>query len=169
MPGMLYFVAAKWVSQEAGSAINIVFFVLSGMLWLGFVAILFPSSIRTRIFDMLSGFGWLAPLIFVVNFIFISLVAFGFLAFQLYGSGPDSAATSDTYLNLFGYHLFESIPGLKINTTLRIVEPFAGERPFGLGLMILVFKLSVLIPSVGAFRSYWKIRSEKVESGKIID
>ncbi len=57
-------------------------------------------------------------------------------------------ATSDTYLNLFGYHLLESVPGLKINQTLRIDDPFAGERPFELGLMILVFKFAVLIPTV---------------------
>jgi hypothetical protein len=116
---------------------------------------------------ILSEFGWVTPLIFVINFVFISLVAFGFLAFQFFGAGPDGMATSDTYLNLFGYHLLDSIPGLKINQTLRIDEPFADERPFALGLMILFFKFAVLIPSVGAFRSYWKSHNEKNESKKL--
>lgn len=163
LPGMAYFVAAKWVSQEGGSIINVTFFVLSGILWLGFITVLFPSRNRTRFFGMLSEFGWLAPFIFVINFVFISLVAFGFFAFQLFGTGPEGTVTSDNYLNLFGYHLLESVPGLKINQTLRINEPFAGERPFALGIMILVFKLAVLIPSVGVFRAYWKARSEKDE------
>ncbi len=50
-PGMAYFIAARWVSQEGGSIVNTIFFAFSGVLWLGFVAVLFPSSVRTRIFD----------------------------------------------------------------------------------------------------------------------
>ncbi len=157
-PGYVFYAAAKWVVARDWPALNIAFFCLAGALWLFLVVLLFPSPRQSRVLSMLAEFGWLIPMIFLINFFFISVVVFGFLAAYLFGTGAGGGLTSDDYLNLFGYHLLDSIPALKVPETLRLAEPIPGERSFWLNVMVLVFKFAVLIPGVGAFKSYWDAR-----------
>ena len=142
---------ANWLSGSQGDVVNAIFFVLSGVFWLLLVIVVFPIATRRRLIKLLAEFGWMTPLIFLVNYIFVSLVFFGFLSFYLFG--PE-VADKDGFLNLFGYHLLDSIPGLKIADTLNLTGPLA-ERGIRLGVMILLFKFAVLAPGIAAFRAYW--------------
>ena len=156
LPGTAYFKAAQWVADTDGDALKITFFVLSGLIWLTLVAMLYPSRSQAWLFDLLKALGWFTPFIFLFNYIVVSLVLFGFFAYYLFGPGDDGTLDSDSYLNLFGYHFLDSIPALKVPATLRLTEPIPGDRPFGLGALLLLFKFTVLIPGVGAFVAYSK-------------
>ena len=155
-PGVLFFKLAQWVAEAQNQTLKIVFFVVSGTLWIGLVSLLCPTRMQRKLFAFLKAFGWFTPLIFLFNYIAGSTVFFGFLAFFIFGPGVDGSLDSDSYLNLFGYHFLDSIPALKVTQTLNLEEPMSEARPLALGLMLLVFKLAVLIPAIGAFRAYWK-------------
>lgn len=165
LPGVAYFKAAQWVAEYSGSALKVAFFIASGLVWLGFVTLLCPSRIQTWLFRHLEALGWFTPLIFLFNYIAVSTVLFGFFAFYLYGGGAGGKLNSDSYLNLFGYHLLDSIPALKIPETLRLSEPIPDARPLGLGFLLLLFKLAVLVPAIGAFRAYWKSDKRAAQPG----
>ncbi len=156
LPGVMYFKLAQWVADGDAATLKIAFFVISGAIWLGLVSLLCPSRMQAKLFDALKAFGWFTPLIFLFNYIAGSTVFFGFFAFYLYGTGAEGILDSDSYLNLFGYHFLDSIPALKVTDTLDLQEPMPDMRPLGLGFLLLLFKLAVLIPAIGAFRAYWK-------------
>ena len=156
MPGTGYLKLAQTIATSTHEPLKIAFFVASGTIWVALVGLLCPTRVQKWLFTKLKALGWLTPLIFLFNYIAVSTVLFGFFAFYVYGAGISGELNSDSYLNLFGYHLLDSIPAMKIPETLRLTEPIPGERPVGLGFLVLLFKLSVLIPGIGAFRAYWK-------------
>ncbi|WP_299849528.1 hypothetical protein [uncultured Roseovarius sp.] len=156
IPGIAYFKAAQLMAESETAILRTGFFVVSGAIWLGLVSLLCPSKPQAWLFSKLKTLGWFTPLIFLFNYIAVSVVLFGFFAFYLYGPGSDGSLDSDSYLNFFGYHFLDSIPALKVPDTLQLTEPLPGDRPVGLGFLLLLFKLAVLIPAIGAFRAYWK-------------
>lgn len=157
-PALATFLAAGWALGQAAEGPKIAVFVLLGLVWVGFAALVLPSRLRTRLLEFLRVFGWLVPLIFLIDFMIVSMLFFGFLAFYLFAADTLGEVTRDDFLNLFGYHLLDSIPALKIVDTLKLSEPLGDLRPAGLGAMLLVFKLAVLIPGIAALKAYWDLR-----------
>lgn len=164
LPGVAYFKAAQLMADSDAPMLTAGFFIVSGAIWLGLVSLLCPSKPQAWLFSKLRTLGWFTPLIFLFNYIAVSVVLFGFFAFYVYGVGDDGKFDSDSYLNFFGYHFLDSIPALKVPETLQLTEPLPGDRPVGLGFLLLLFKLAVLIPAIGAFRAYWKSGDPTVKS-----
>jgi hypothetical protein len=62
------------------------------------------------------------------------------------------------YSNLqdfFIWHFLEDIPLLHVNQTLRWAEPLTYTSP-ALGFIVLMFKITVIVPVTAAFVAYWK-------------
>lgn len=58
---------------------------------------------------------------------------------------------SDFYL----WHFLESIPVLKVNSTLKWKEPITYDSTI-VGWLLLLFKTTVVVPVIAAFAWYWK-------------
>lgn len=56
------------------------------------------------------------------------------------------------------WHFLEAVPLLKVNQTIRWAEPWTYDSA-AVGWILLLFKLVVIVPVIGAFVGYWKRRT----------
>lgn len=130
--------------------------LLGGATW--FLA---TENRRTRLFDLLSPVGALAPLAYAVNVFLIALPLFGSLTGVLQSRGAihligDPRRIMDFYL----WHFLGAVPLLKVNETILWNQPMTYQEP-QVGWLLLAFKVTVIIPVIGAFRGYWKYMQAK--------
>ena len=153
------YLAAEIATNSASPELELAFFIFAAVVWLTMAFSLIRPRLKEWLFTKLRILGWHMPMIFLFNYIAISIILFGFFAFYLFGTGPDGSLDSEQYLKLFFYHFLDSIPALKIPETIDFDEPLADARPENLGYLLLLFKFAVLVQGVGAFRAYWKSSS----------
>ena len=86
-----------------------------------------------------------------------ALENYGFLAFSLL---PNRAVRPGHPMDLYAHlpdfyiwHFLEAIPLLEVNKTLRWEEPLKYTK-VGVGWMLLLFKITVIIPVIAAFAGY---------------
>lgn len=168
VPGSLYLVFGKLLIAQSILAWWIVYFIISVALWVLCLTLLTRPRWRTWLFDLLSSLAWFAPAIFLYNFLMISVILFAFGSYFIFeelklASPPIADISIDDYLNVFLWHVLDAIPGLDINKTIAWKEPLERGTPSLFGVLILLFKLSVIIPGIGAFVTYWKtVKGTKV-------
>lgn len=148
-----------------------VFALLAGAVALLFW-ILFTDDKRRRLFDragrVASGFA--IPTVLSWTFLSAALGLFGSLTFVLYQSGavqlePSQGSgelRSGHVVDFYLWHFLESVPLLRVTETLRWDLPVTYEAP-RVGWLLLAFKLFVILPVIGIFRSYWQYRKQRVE------
>jgi hypothetical protein len=130
--------------------------VLSGAVWF-----LLTEERRTRLFDFLRPIGLLAPVAYATNVLLLAVPFFGSLTRVLLARGVihltgDPEHAMDFYL----WHFLGAIPLLKVNETLLWDQPMAYHEA-RVGWLLLLFKLTVIIPVIAAFRGYWKYTHPK--------
>lgn len=114
------------------------------------------------------------PVVYALDLLLIATIFFSTITFVLAERGvvqlngfPESTPRVDPILGLYIWHFFETIPLLKVNDTLQWKQPLTYQAGL-LGVIVLLFKLSVILPVTAAFSWYWKQITEtdeaKVES-----
>ena len=58
-------------------------------------------------------------------------------------------------LDFYVWHFLEAVPLLKVNQTICWDEPWTYDSA-AVGWILLLFKLVVIVPVIGAFIGYWK-------------
>ena len=155
--------------------IQVMFFLLT----VGVVAFAFwqlsTKVQRRRVFEWLGGGGLLGiplrglavPIVLAWNTLWISIALFSSLTFALFergvialstptGRGPvDSGQIADLYL----WHFLEMIPLIRATETLGWSAPLAHDS-FFVGVLLLSFKIFVILPLIGLFKTYWDYRTQ---------
>ncbi len=159
---------SQWALEKLPLWAQYGFFVLMGILWCFALGLLVVREWARRIFQKLARLGWLAPLIFVFNYIIVSMIFFASISYLLYrydqqwfkiASTAPAGITLDKFIDLFIWYLVDTIPVLKVTDTLPWEMPLDyGPSPSLLGWMVVLFKFAVIIPGIGAFARYWKLR-----------
>src|SRR5437867_7603279 len=155
----------NWLSQLIRSLsvrFQVIVFGAWGLL-LGWAVVLIATERkRERFFNRFQRIGALAPVAYSLNLLFIALLFFSSVTFVLAERGalklnksPDSPISPDNVLLFYTWHFLEALPLLKVNQTLHWSEPLTYDSGW-VGLLLLLFKMAVIIPVIGAFAWYWK-------------
>ena len=142
-----------------------------GLLLAGAIWTIVAPSWRTWLFSFLSPVGALAPIWYAINVFVIATVFFATVSTllshgQLIKLLPpperaelmaDSAILHGMLLDFFMWHFFAELP-LHVNETLQWNEPMRYQGA-GMGLILLLFKATVIGPVIAVFVLWWKQRT----------
>lgn len=170
----------QWFSRtlvdKAHPVLQVLFLFLWGIFLVVALWLIATRRNRERLFRWLERVGMLAPFVYCFNLLLISVIFFGTVSYLL--AGPEGLEFTNLagetlnrndlsvnkFLDFFMWHFFDAIPLLKINETLHLKEQLTYESP-SVGLIVLLFKIGVIIPVIGAFGGYYKYRQLKGEGG----
>jgi hypothetical protein len=165
LPIIGFFILAKKVIGETNIVIQSLFLVSSFSLLFAAMLSISIEQWRVQLFKLLARFGWFSPFVYLFNFMLISVILFGTMTFliyrgDVYSPNPSIEINFDHFLNVYIWHLLDSIPAVNITENINWDEPLKQEPLRLLGLFIVLFKLIVIIPGVGAFVAYWQSKRE---------
>ncbi len=140
-------------------------------LWTSLLAValllMATETNRDRLFRWLEWIGWLAPFVYCFNILLISVIFFGTVCYLLAAQGTlefrnlqgnvlrGADLSVDKFLDFFLWHFFDAVPLFKINETLLWKLSLAYESAW-VGVLVLLFKVAVIAPTITAIGSYWK-------------
>jgi hypothetical protein len=154
--------------DDWGLAVIIVF-LLAGAVALG-IAIGLPRFRRRwlgepgkdseELTGVLGPFAWLAVLITIMTSVFASVTLFAAEKdiISLTAAGVD-LPSFEQIAQLYVWQFCKSVPLLDITQILRWKVPFIYPDA-GTGTLVLLYKLAVIIPIIGAFLVYWKQQTD---------
>jgi hypothetical protein len=126
------------------------------------VALQFPN-LRRMLLDntgLLGPFGGLALLFASLTSIFaaITVIAAKEKLVRFTGGSPGSPSFEES-ARLYVWHFSNAVPLLDVNETLRWKAPlvYTSSRA---GILVLLYKMAVIIPLIGAFFFYWKEQND---------
>jgi metallo-beta-lactamase superfamily protein len=137
-----------------------------------FLAVLLIATkrYRTRLFQLLRDVGSLAPVVYSFNVLMIAVNFFAAVTYVLVNNGvikmSNAAGTAGIYLfpkllDFYTWHFLDAVPLLKVNQTLRWSEPLTYDSG-NVGVILLLFKITVIIPVIAAFTGYWKYEDDRI-------
>lgn len=130
-----------------------------------------PSTrTRTLRYMMREGdYGWLSPLLWAAAVFFFTTLIFSAVTQLLWEwrvvdiSAPSCttrcALVPDNFFFFYTWHFLDGIPLFKVNETLQWNEPLV-YRGAAAGWLVVAFKVAIILPLIGAIRSYWTLRSD---------
>ena len=123
--------------------------------WLGV-----PGEDSDQLAGVLGPFAWLAVLIAIMTSVFASVTLFAAEKdlISLTAAGVD-LPSFEQIAQLYVWQFCKSVPLLDITQTLRWKVPFIYPDA-GTGTLVLLYKLAVIIPLIGAFFAYWKQQTD---------
>jgi uncharacterized protein Usg len=122
-----------------------------------------PGDDDPKQVGMLGPFGLLAVLFAIMTSVFasVTLIAADKDLISLTAGGVDQPSF-EKIAQLYIWQFCKSVPLLDINETLRWKPPFIYTGT-GTGTLVLLYKIAVIIPVIGAFLDFW---SKQVEDPK---
>jgi len=118
---------------------------------------------RIRLFNWLrKKVGTSAPLAYAFNLMWIAIFFFSSVTYLLVQSGvlrwsepAGLEVTSDAVADFYFWHFLDAVPVFKITDTLLWKEPLTYNNGW-VGFLLLLFKIIVISPTIGAFLWYWR-------------
>lgn len=165
---MLAFLAfAQYFLTKFSFWFQVMTFAMWGLLLSYALALIATARSREWLFGILQNAGGFAPVVYSLNVSAIAITFFSSLTYFLSTQGMLELAAPGgkqvTWARLwefFLWHFLEDIPALKVNQTLRWDEPWTHDSA-SVGWILLLFKLAVIVPVIGAFVGYWGLPSTK--------
>jgi hypothetical protein len=119
-----------------------------------------PGKDSDQLTGVLGPFAWLAVLIAIMTSVFASVTLFAAEKdlITLTAAGRD-LPSFEQIAQLYVWQFCKSVPLLDITQTLRWNVPFIYPDA-GTGTLVLLYKLAVIIPLIGAFLAYWKQQTD---------
>jgi hypothetical protein len=151
--------------------------VVHGVVLLAFFVILWfwvwmiSGDRGSRLFRLLYRQGIKWPFLFSIALLFFAVLCFASLSSMFNDLGRirfEPAIPSGEFWrfqDFYMWHFLDSVPGLKIPETLRLNEPYKYKDPLS-GVLLLFFKLIVIIPVIGSFTVWNRIRKEAKQEDK---
>ena len=169
-----------WVNLNAPLPLQVVMliiFLVPLLLWAW--AITHEQTAR-KAFDFGKGLEWarsftrgyVAPLVVSVGFVIFSLPWFAALSCTLQAIGVVEISPPfpqegcfDRLHDFYAWHVLDSIPGLNITETIRWSQPY-DYRDQVSGWILLAFKIVIVLPAIGSFVLWRRLREKAAEELK---
>jgi hypothetical protein len=161
-PLALFHQLSRFVLAQLSLAPQIIVFVAWGLILTFALGLIATEQRRNHLFEKLRKTGLLAPVAYALNVLVIAVVFFSSITYVLVSRdvlsvtvAPGSTASPGLLADFFLWHFLEAIPILKVNETLKWQPPATYESGW-IGMILLLFKLTVIIPATAAFAWTWK-------------
>jgi hypothetical protein len=139
-----------------------IIFLLWGVLLGGALWLIATKARRDHFLATWQSVSLVMPVAYSVFVLMLALLFFSTVAFVMTKHGLLSlkdptgrGVTSGSLTDFFLWHFLEAIPLLKVNETLRWPAPLTYESA-KVGWVLLLFKVVVIVPVIGAFASFWR-------------
>jgi hypothetical protein len=116
---------------------------------------------RERLFNALQKVGRFTPFIYSFNVLWIAMVFFSSVTYVLvehelmkFSGSAEQDVSPEALLDFYGWHFLDALPLLKVNETLHWEKPLTYDSAW-VGLLLLGFKVTVIVPVIAAFAWYW--------------
>ena len=125
----------------------------------------------SQLFRRLYSLGIWWPFLFSISLLIFATLCFASLTSTLSDLGRvqfEPAIPRGEFWRVqdfYSWHFFNSIPGLNIPETLLWKKPFTYKDPLT-GVVLLLFKLVVIIPVIGSFAVWNRIRKESKQANQ---
>ena len=157
--------AVWWVGDRVPPLVHYVFLggCIAGMLLLVSRIMSTNSREKNRNF-LVTWFGNHAYLTLPSFILIIAVSVFGELAYLMARNDPgmfiegSAAATREACMQFFIWHLLQLVPGYSVTDVLKWEEPPLSYDSTGVGVMVLLFQIAVVIPSITTIGYHWKAR-----------
>jgi hypothetical protein len=148
--------AAHWSLEFAPVVVLLVALTAAGAIVLGL------PRLRPFVLDeagVLGPFALLAVMFVVMTSAFAAFTVVAAREGLITLAASSSAPSFEDVSQLYVWQFCKSVPLLDVNQTLRWEPPFvyAGS---GTGTFVLLYKLAVIVPLIGAFLAYWTAQIE---------
>lgn len=139
-------------------------------LFLAYVLLLMATeSRREHLFNKLRKIGPFAPVIYSLNALVVAVAFFSSMTYVLAVHTPlklsPPQVTLEALMAFYLWHFLEAIPLLEVNDTLGWKRPPLTYNSAYMGSILLLFKLTVIVPVIAAFAGYWGKRRRRIEKG----
>jgi len=160
--------------QWTQSALPIVahgFVLLTFFIVLGVWAWMISGDRGNQLFRSLYQHGIKWPFLFSIALLFFALLCFASLSSTLNDLGlicfEPAIAPGEfwRFQDFYAWHFLDSIPGLKVPATLQWEQPYNYTDTLS-GVLLLSFKLLVIIPVIGSFTVWTRVRKEAKQGGQ---
>jgi hypothetical protein len=165
-----YYLLSRWLAtNDDWGLVVFIAFLLAGAVALG-IALGVPRARRRwlgepgkdsdELAGVLGPFTWLAVLIAIMTSVFASVTLFAGEKdlISLTAAGVDRPSF-EQIAQLYVWQFCRSVPILDVTETLRWKVPFIYPDA-ETGTLVLLYKLAVIIPLIGAFFAYWRQQTD---------
>lgn len=142
------------------SWLQIAWFVLWGIVLGGALLVISTERWRERVLEPLAGYNIAVPAVYSFQVLMLACLFFSSVAFVLVQNdliflmrGSADAVTPGSLSDFFLWHFLEAVPLLDINQTLGWAVPLTYDSA-AVGWILLLFKIVVIVPVIGAFTWY---------------
>jgi hypothetical protein len=154
-PATVAFAVARRLEASTAVWLQVFAFTLWACMLAVAISFLITGSRRSRLFDGLRHVGAFAPLAYSSSVLLIAAAFFGGLTTVLVSRGYISIdGNPQRAIDFYMWHFLDAVPVFKINETLLWDRPFT-YRDSNVGLLLLIFKVTVIAPVIAAFTGYW--------------
>jgi hypothetical protein len=124
---------------------------------------------RIAIYGKLASLGWQGPVAYALLIVILALTIFSALSVMLsakawLAAGSTEASNSMTWMSFYLWEFADAIPVLEVTKTLSW-EPSLTYNDARMGSLVLLFKLTAILPTVAMLTDYWRYRRGLSESG----
>jgi hypothetical protein len=160
-PLSLFFLLSKFVLVRLTGVFQVIVFVAWGLLLAGALTLITTESWRERLFHALRKVGRFTPFIYSFNVLFIAMVFFSSVTYVLvehelvrFSASSERDVSPEALNDFYLWHILDALPLLKVTETLRWEKPLTYDSAW-VGLLLLGFKVTVILPVIAAFAWYW--------------
>jgi hypothetical protein len=167
--GLGSFILVGWSATSIPPLAQAIVFLLVAMVTIVLSAVLWHDRLQeeAKKRNLFRG-GPAAPLLYDLIVVLVAVALYGGAMFALARHDPtvmklESPAgelSVERVEMFYGWHILDSVPALKITQTLGWRPPLTYES-WKAGAVVLLFKLSIIVPIVGSVRVYWRQRQQR--------
>jgi hypothetical protein len=169
--GLGSFILAGWAATSFPPFAQAIVFLLFALVTIVLSAVLWNDKLQeeTKRRDLFRG-GPAAPLVYDLIVVLVAVALYGGVTFALARHDPAAMKLTSPVGELsvervetfYAWHIADSVPALKITQTLGWSAPLT-YRSWKVGVVVLLFKLSIIVPIVGSVRVFWHQRQQRAK------
>ena len=172
--GLGSFILVGWAATSLPPFVQAMVFLLFALVTIVLSAVLWNDRLQEEAQkrDLFRG-GPAAPLVYDLIVVLVAVALYGGATFALAQhypatmklASPLGGLSVERVETFYAWHIADSVPALKITQTLGWSAPLT-YRSWKVGVLVLLFKLSIIVPIVGSVRVFWHQRQRRARAAE---
>ena len=172
--GLGSFILVEWAATSLHPLVQTIVFFLLALVTIVLSAVLWNDRLQeeAKKRHLFRG-GPAAPLVYDLIVVLAAIALYGGATFALARHDPTAVSivtpvgglSLERVETFYAWQMADSVPALKITQTLGLSAPLT-YRSWKFGVVVLLFKLSIIVPIVGSVRVFWHQRQQRARAAE---
>ena len=172
--GLGSFILVEWAATSLPPLAQVLVFFLFALVTIVLSAVLWNDRLQEVVKkrDIFRG-GPAAPLVYDLIVVLVAIALYGGATFALARhepaamnlAAPVGGLSVEKVEIFYAWQIADSVPALKITQTLGLPAPLT-YRSWKFGALVLLFKLSIIVPIVGSVRVFWRQHQQRASDAQ---